>query len=162
MQENARAKAVPRGETGLSRRWEESLRAEGNKRAQTGQKVRLQEGVQESAKGNLLYSRIQISRALLHYIHLQELLLQARLQVHGRPQGVLLQSPEEDQKDQVRQIRIVPIKALFHTRDLHYAKTLHNNKDHNNSKALRSRPQLQIILFWWVSSSTSARTTPLP
>merc|ERR1719423_132677 len=150
MQENARAKAVPRGETGLSRRWEESLRAEGDKRAQTGQKVRLQEGVQESAKGNLLN------------IHLQELLLQARLQVHGRPQGVLLQSSEEDQKDQVRQIRIVPLKALFHTRDLHYAKTLHNNKDHNNSKALRSRPQLQIILFWWVSSSTSARTTPLP
>merc|ERR1719423_256894 len=147
MQENARAKAVPRGETGLSRRWEESLRAEGNKRAQTGQKVRLQEGVQESAKGNLLYSRIQISRALLHNIHLQELLLQARLQVHGRPQGVLLQSSEEDQKDQVRQIRIVPIKALFHP------ETYTTPKPYTTTKALRSRPQLQTILYWWVSTS---------
>merc|ERR1711973_671314 len=97
------------------------LRAEGDKRAQTGQKVRLQEGVQESAKGDLFNSHLQISGALLHNFHLQELLLQARLQVHGRPQGVLLQSSKEDQKDQVR--------------------------------------QLQIILSWWVSTSTRAQAT---
>merc|ERR1711973_575701 len=104
-------------------------------------------------KGDLFNSHFQISGALLHNFHLQELLLQARLQVHGRPQGVLLQSSKEDQKDQVRQIRIVPIKALFH------AKALHNTKDHDNAKALRSQPQLQIILSWWVSTSTRAQAT---